>query len=240
LIVLPPSSPRWTENYDLGWIGFVHHRSLLADGITWLTRYWRAPRAPSVSHVFIVSGPSMCIEANGDGVDEDSLDQYFRDPKYTVYLRKPRSWTLDLGGLIVTAARKYKGLPYDFKLLTADALSYSLIGHLVNELRHNEMDAYLTKLADNPRQMICDKLAAVAMRKQPELARLGTMRLPARENNPQRLFCDDALFYYNVTTIVGSAPKSVVRSQWSWSVVSGPWSVVSGPSFPLSAFSFPL
>lgn len=199
--LLPTTTARYGANYDLGWIGFVHHHTFISDGIDWFTRWYRKVHDPAVSHVFVVSGDNQCLEANANGVDHDSLDQYFLDPRYTVYLRKPFQWTPDLGLRIVKAASCFVGFPYDFDLIAADAISNSIIGHIANQLSHDELDKWLTKAADSPKEMICDKVAALAMSEQPELAGLGTLAMPAARNNPQMLFEDERIFFNNVTVI---------------------------------------
>ncbi len=196
----PPEHPQFGVNYDVGWIGFVSHDSFVARGIRWFTRHWRR-QTPGVSHVFVVIGENQCIEANGDGVEIESLDEYFLASDYTTYLRQPIGWTPALGARIAAEALKYKGLPYDYDLILADAVSYSLLGRLVNGLTRDSLDAVLTSLTDSEGAMICDKLAAVAIQAQPELR--PRLTLPARQNNPQRLFGDDQLFAPDVTVIQG-------------------------------------
>ncbi len=201
--LLPPTTPQFGLNYATGWIGFLQHTTFVSRGIEWFTRYWRAKSAPAVSHVFVVTGDTQCVEANADGVDVESLDEYFGNPACTVFLRRPRGWTPELGDRIAQAALKYKGIPYDYELIAADALSYSLVGHLVNGVTGDALDNVLTDLADSDHEMICDKLAILALQAQSELHPLGTLTLPARENNPQRLFTDDTLFEPEVTQIKG-------------------------------------
>ena len=151
--------------------------------------------------MFVVIGDGQCLEANADGVDVEPLREYFQTRGCTAYLRRPKLWTADLGNRIAQEALKYKGLPYDYDLIVADAMSYSLVGRLVNEITRDALDGVLTGLADSDGRMICDKLAVVAMQAQSELHPLGTLKLPARENNPQRLFADDEVFEAEVTMI---------------------------------------
>lgn len=204
MTIIPVDLIIYGQHYAPGWIGFVHHHSLIATAIMWFTKWWRRHGNPSVSHVFVVSGSNSCVEANADGVDETELSAYFTDPKYTVYFRKPIGWSADLGDRIVSEARKYLGAPYDFKLIAADAFSYSLVGRIVNGLTGGELDEHLTKMAASPKKMICDKLAVLAMQAQPELRDVGTIRQPARENNPQKLFEDERLFADRTYAVVGA------------------------------------
>ena len=204
MILIPAKAPKWTQNYHFGWIGFVHHHSRLAEAIAWMTRWWRGPKQPFVSHVFIVSSQNTCLEAINAGVKETNLAQYFNHPRCTVYLRQPRGWTFQQGAAIVKEAAKYRDYDYDFALLGADAISYSIIGKILNDLCGDALDNLLTRIADDPRKMICDKLAVLAMQSRPELRSIGTLALPARENNPQRLFADDAIFEPHVTELKGS------------------------------------
>lgn len=201
--LLPPSRPLYRVNYDIGWIGFVHHRSFVADSIGWFTRRWRK-QAPSVSHVFVVIGENQIIEANGSGVEIQSLREYALYSSFTTYLRRPVLWTPEIGAGIAAEARKYEGFKYDYDLIVADAASYSLAGRIFNDLTGDALDNVLTSLADSRDAMICDKLAVVAMQSQSALRPRGTLKLPARQNNPQRLFGDEELFSPEVTTIQGS------------------------------------
>lgn len=203
--LLPPSKPQFGINYDVGWIGFLSHSSFIARGIGWFTRWWRGANIPSVSHVFVIIAPGQLIEANGSGVEVESLDEYTRKPGCTVYLRKPLGWTPALGQRIASEAMKYKGLKYDYDLIAANAVSYSLFGRLMNGLTRDALDRVITELADSDNAMICDKLAVVAMQPQPELRPLGTLKEPACTNNPQKLFGDDVLFLPDVTVIKGAA-----------------------------------
>lgn len=207
MTIITADTPIWGKAYDVGHIGFVQHRdSFISRAIAWFTRWWRKDNTPWVSHVLVVTGYDACIEANADGVDPGNLSSYFTDPSYTVYFRRPIHWTRQLGERIVTEAVKYGGVPYDFKLIVADALAYSIVGHIVDGLTGGELNEHLTKLASSPKRMICDKLAVLALQVQPELKDLGTLKEPARENNPQKLFEDEQLFTDRTYCVVGAEP----------------------------------
>ena len=119
-------------------------------------------------------------------------------------MRRPKGWTPELGKRIACEAFKYAGDSYDYKLIVADAASYSIAGRLLNKITKDALDSVLTDIADSRGAVICDELAALAMQAQPELHQLGTLKDPARENNPQRLFGDDDLFDADVTMIPGT------------------------------------
>lgn len=206
MTIITVDPPIWGQHYGPGWIGFVQHRdSFISRAIAWFTRWWRKDETPWVSHVLVVTGHDACIEANSDGVDPGPLSTYFTDSSYTIYFRKPIGWTPELGERIVTEAAKYGGVPYDFKLIVADALAYTIVGHIVDGLTGGELNEHITKLASSPKRMICDKLAVLAMQAQPELKELGTLKQPARENNPQKLFEDEQVFADRTYCVVGAS-----------------------------------
>lgn len=204
MIVSTPSKPEFGVNYDIGWAGFVWHDSFIADGIAWFTRRHRKGN-PKVDHVFVVTGNNTLVEANSDGVDPESMDEYFKQPGYSVYLRKPKFWTPDLGSRIAAKANTYIGYPYDFGLIAGDAISNSIIGQITNDLTDDLFDDWITRATDSSRAMICDKLYVLAAKDQPELKGLGTLGVPPSENNPQMLFGDDAIFEEVATTVISDS-----------------------------------
>jgi hypothetical protein len=201
------SSLVYGADYRIGDIGFVSRDSFLSRGIRWFTRHWRF-KNPAVSHVFVVTGEGRLIEANADGVELEPLSEYLGDPACTVYFRSVAAWTPELGARIAAGAMQYAGLKYDYDLILADAVSYSLLGRLVNGLTRDSLDAVLTDLATSKGAMICDQVAVTALQAVPSLRALGTLRMPAARNNPQRLFGDDELFRPEVAMIRGrTAPN---------------------------------
>lgn len=193
-------------NYDVGWIGFVHHNdSFISGGIEWFTRWYRYGN-PSVTHVFGVSGENTCIEANADGVDEDVLDQYFNDPQYTVYFRKPAGLTPEIAASLIAKARTYVGCKYDDALIAAEALNNTLLGHIINGLTHDEVAEWMARFLGDPEKEICDEVWHLALAAQPEYAGRGTLAQPAAMNNPQELFGDEMVFAQRVTVIPGVKP----------------------------------
>jgi hypothetical protein len=213
VILLPPATPRFGVNYGLGSIGFVHKKLELSDGvgaivsggIEWFTRFWRQGN-PAVTHVLGVTGDRMCIEANADGVDEDSLDPYFNDPIYTVYFRKPLNLTPAIADAIVDKALTYVGCKYDDVLIVADALNNTLLGHILNGLTHDQVAEWLDRFLADPKKEICDEVWHLALAAQPQYAGLGVLREPAAMDNPQQLFGDELIFANEVTVIPGCAP----------------------------------
>lgn len=194
MTILDATPPTYGLHYGAGWIGFCHHHTFVSNAIMWLTRWWRKPSTPAVSHVFVVTDPCRCIEANMDGVEQNDLSEYFNNPDYTVYLRKPFGWTPEMGQAIVESSAHFLGQEYCFELIVADALSYTIVGRIVNGLTGGELNRLLTKLADDPREQICDKVAILALQAQAGLRDRGSLIRPARESNPQKLFEDEQIF----------------------------------------------
>jgi len=179
-----------------GMMGSVNHYAFISGGIEYFTRWWRGTSSPPVSHSLTASSSSCCVEANADGVDEDNLSVY-NDAAYALYWRTPWFWTPEIGDELAAEARRFIGFKYDFGLIAADALNYDVIGHLINGLTGDALDRFLTRLADSPRLMICDKLCVVVMQnvcRKLGIPLKGSLLLPARECNPQMLFCDDELY----------------------------------------------
>jgi len=187
-----------------GMIGSVNHHAFISEGIEYLTRWWREHDAPPVSHSLVASNAVGCVEANADGVDSDPLSIY-NDPAYALYWRIPWFWTPEIGLDIAAAAAKYIGYKYNFGMIAADALSYDLVGHLVNGLTGDALNDFLTKLADSPRLLMCTMVAVKAMQDVCAIRTIplrGSLLLPARENNPERLFCDNELFIPGATMTI--------------------------------------
>lgn len=192
--------------YDVGWGGFVAHGGIIATGIEWFTRWWRTARTPAVDHVIGVTREGWLVEANADGVDDERLSEYFEAPAFTVYFRKPRGWTPDLGARIARTMSGFIGESYDFPLIGVDALENSFLGRALNGLTHDEMDEWLTAAAANPREKICNMVLVCAYQAQPEMAGRGCLGLPAARTNPQMVFEDEAIWEPEVYVVKGSAP----------------------------------
>jgi hypothetical protein len=95
---------------------------------------------------------------------------------------------------ITAEARKFKNEGYDYGLLFADAVGYSIIGRMLDGLTRDQFDAWLTRIAEDPRRQICSSLAAAVLQDQPGLANTGALAQPAREISPQGLFRDETVF----------------------------------------------
>jgi hypothetical protein len=212
--LLSPQRPEYGVNYGPGSVGFVHKRLEFADGlgavvtagIEYCTRWYRKPDYPVVTHVLGASGENLCIEANADGVDEDSLSPYFNDPKYTVYFRKPFGLTDSIAAAIVAKARTYVGCKYDDPLILADLLNNTLLGHAINGMTHDQVAEWLVKVMANPRKEICDEVWVLALAAQTQYAGLGTLAVPPALNDPQMLFGDERIWANDVVVIPGVKP----------------------------------
>jgi hypothetical protein len=203
MIIREVKTLSFDADYDIGSIGFLDHPGFIQRGIEWFTRHWRDKTTPAVDHVYVVIGDGRIVEANGDGVDVEPLNEYLLDPACRLYFRRVRGWTPDLGGRIAAEALKYEGLRYDYGLIVADAIGYSIAGRLIDRITDGAVYATLANLAAGKRRMICDELACVAMQAQPDLHPLGTLKFPAAQNNPQRLFGDEELFEPEVVMVRG-------------------------------------
>ncbi len=83
-------TPKFVENYDVGYIGFTYTAgSLISEGVAWFER-WARMSDIKVSHVFVVTGDDQLVEAHIEhGVVAASIGKYFDDPKTQVFFRQP-------------------------------------------------------------------------------------------------------------------------------------------------------
>jgi hypothetical protein len=188
--------PVFHKTHDIGYIGFTYFKeSFVSQGIAYFTR-WSKLSDITVSHALIVTGDNQCIEALGekDCVTISPLTKYFDNQKCSIFFRKPRGWTEDIGRRVAETALTQKDCKYDYNLIAADFVRGSFIGHLIDECFNGKPEDILTKLLNNDKRWICSELAAYALDEQPEYHDKGILNKEADTITPQELFEDGTIF----------------------------------------------
>lgn len=187
--------PCYGDNYKAGYIGFsFNDASVVSNGIAYLTRWTRMSEV-KVSHALVVAGDGVCIEAQmKTGVAEQPLANYFDDPHYHLFFRKPRGYTPDIGGRIAAAAKGQVGAGYDKWLIVAQAMQGCFLGRWVRAVFGDKPDERVSRFLNRPDKWICSELAAYALDAQPEYRDKGVLKKPDFTIDPQELFEDAELF----------------------------------------------
>ena len=189
-------TPEFHKTHDVGYIGFTYfNESFVSKGIAYFTR-WSKLSEITVSHALVVTGENECIEARADDnlVTKSALTRYFDEPKCSIFFRKPRSWTEDIGRRIAQTALAQEGAGYDYGLIVSDLVKGSFLGHLIAGCFKGQKEDVLTKLLNNDRRWICSELAAYALDEQPEYHDKGILNKEADTITPQELFEDGTVF----------------------------------------------
>jgi hypothetical protein len=179
--------------YNVGYIGFTHVPSLLADGICYFER-WAQLSDIKVSHALIVTGPDECVEAHWPRVNRAPLSKYLNDPNTVTVFRKPRGWTEEMGKRIAATAASQIGDKYNVGLIAAQLMANTFIGHYLNKWFDGRPDAWMSARLDRKNQFICSELASWALNEQPELTGKGILAEGADRISPQELFEDKVVF----------------------------------------------
>lgn len=177
--------PEFGTNYDVGYVGFTYNsQSIISNGIAYF-EHWSAMKDIKVSHVLVVAGEDLTIEALPEGVVYGSLKHYFDDPHTQIFFRKPVGWNREIGRELVQECAKYIGEKYGYSLIVAHALSNSLVGHFINKLFKGAPDRWVSRLLDARRQKICSELLVTAMKSFPMWAQ--HLPHPANVYDPKEL-----------------------------------------------------
>lgn len=191
-------TPEYGLNYNAGYIGFTFNdASFISEGIAYFTRWDRMIDIP-VSHALIVTSKNTCVEAiMGQGVIQSRLDKYFDDPNTHIFFRKPKWINEMIANEIVYTAQGEIGAQYCNGLITNDALRGTFLGHLLDDLTHNQIFDGLAMMLEKNGSFICSELAAYCLKSayswQP-YNHEGVLARPASAITPQELFCDDSIF----------------------------------------------
>lgn len=184
--------PVYGQSYGLGWIGFVRSYGYVSDAIEYGERWVRKKTFSSVTHALVVIGDNACVEAHVEvGVRLANLNDYLTDPKCKIYFREPLNLTPAVAACIAIAAKSQVGSSYDDLLIAEQAISDSVVGHLVNFVFGNWPHRFTAAILQRPREFICSYLAAYALASQPQYAGRGILAGPRSAIDPQTLFESD-------------------------------------------------
>lgn len=190
--------PEYGQNYHSGYIGFTFQdSSIISEGIAYFTRWNRMIDIP-VSHVLIVTSENTCVEALAqEGVVQSRLDKYFNDKNTHIFFRKPKWMNEMVSNEIIQTAQKEIGAQYCNGLIAIDAIRGTFLGHLLDNMTHNQLfDGMATTLEKNG-SFICSELAAHCLKSANSWEPYnheGVLARPAGAITPQALFCDDTIF----------------------------------------------
>lgn len=189
--------PIYGVNYDKGYIGFTfNNASFVSEGISYFTRWDRLSNIP-VSHVLVVVDENTCMEAvMGKGIIKSNLDKYFWEKHIHIFFRKPKGINENVSEEIVHAAEKEIGATYANNLIANDMIRGTFLGHLLDELSHDEIFDGLAMLLDRDGSFICSELAAYSLKSAKSWAynHAGILSRPAAAITPQSLFSDEVIF----------------------------------------------
>lgn len=150
--------PSFMRNYEPGLVGFSYHDdNLISEGITIFTSDERQGDV-KVSHAFLVEDEDYCVEAVGEGVVRNRLQEYFGDPHCQVHFRRPIDLRAKPVGLVLDAARAKLG----------DAYSVAgIVGMLMDKLSRWVFDFALPNSWRNPLNShstwFCSELVSFAL-----------------------------------------------------------------------------
>ena len=126
----------------------------ISDGISKVSSFEYATKEFKPSHVLIVLGWNTGFESHLlTGVKKCSLHKYIDNPKCRVVPRQIKDWSEDKADGFLRTIYKYRGSPYDLKLIFGLFLT-NTIGILLNEKVN---DAILRKF-DAKGKYICTEL----------------------------------------------------------------------------------
>lgn len=188
-------TPDWLENYDRGYIGFIHHLKpgFVSQGIA----YFQGPPAYGdivVTHSLVVTNENECVEAQASGVKRADLAQYFNDPTVAIVMRKPRQYDYNMGVIISSESSLHVGDKYAYTLIAAQALAHSWLGKKLNKWFDNKPDAWVSRLLDFGKVEFCSELCAKCLQAVPSLRSQGVLNQDARLIDVQELFGSVAVF----------------------------------------------
>lgn len=189
-MILREVQPKWMKNYKPGYMGFQYSSSeILSKGIAYFERWDRISEI-KVSHVFVVIGENMLIEAHMKrGVQYAELTPRFDNPNTQIFFKKPTGWNPDIGHRIVAVAESHVGEKYDTSLIAAHAIAGTFLGRLV------KVPPELYELFNSIDEWICSELCAHTMNLQPEYQDVGVLATEECAINPQMLFEDKYIFH---------------------------------------------
>jgi len=172
-------NPLYGDNYKIGYIGFTFHdKSIISQGIAYFTRWARMSQI-KVSHALIVTGKNKCVEAvKKTGVTEQPLDKYFDETNTTIFFRKPRRYSEDIGRRIADTALTKIGCEYDKSLIIAQIMQGCFLGRWVRSVFGDKPDEFLSCLLNSDDKWICSELAAYVLDSQPEYRNKGILDKP--------------------------------------------------------------
>lgn len=189
--------PQYGVNYDKGYIGFVYNdKSWISEGIVYFTKWDDLYNIP-VNHALIVEDQDNCIEAMMlEGVKRTPLKQYFNDPHTHIFFRKPNKLNSDIAKKITGAAAAELGADYANGLIINDAVRGTLLGHIIDDLTHDALFDFLSKMMCKKGAFICSQLAAYSLKsaKDWKYHNIGVLKRPTTAITPQELFCDGIIF----------------------------------------------
>ncbi|MDD5482908.1 MAG: hypothetical protein PHP98_04575 [Kiritimatiellae bacterium] len=188
-------TPLYGVNYKIGYIGFTFDdSSIVSHGIAYFTR-WTRMSDIKVSHVLVVAGKNICIEAQmGQGVVKQPLIKYFNSRTTQIFFRKPRRYTQKIGRRIVRAAARQVGAQYDKLLIAAQAMQGCFLGRWSKAVFGDKPHKFIGRLLNEEDKWICSELAAYALDSQAEYRDKGVLKKPDFTIAPQELFEDDVIF----------------------------------------------
>jgi hypothetical protein len=183
------------QDFDLGWVGFVHSGSRLSKAIAYLTRREKESGV-TITHALVVTGPAECVEANlpAGVVTSDLTKEYLGRDDRTVVFRKPRGLTQAAARRIVARAKAQVGAKFDYGGFAAEGITDTFVGHLFDSLLGGAPKEALAELLHQKGRYFCNDLIAYCLRTEPRYKDVEILARPPGTVTPQALFEADELF----------------------------------------------
>ncbi|MCB2228818.1 MAG: hypothetical protein KQH53_19245 [Desulfarculaceae bacterium] len=187
--------PVYGVTYEPGLVGFSRVAGdFVSDGISIFTGD-EAISGVAVTHAFLVENEDYCIEATGEGVVRNYLEEYF-DGKHLVYFRRPKGLTPDKASLLLDAARAKLGQGYSYAGIFGMLMDkVCKVGDFIPGLNH------CRNPFNSRSSWFCSELVSFALHCMPEYRGSELLKTyhPSRVS-PQRLFESDLLEPWSLRT----------------------------------------
>jgi hypothetical protein len=186
---------RYGTHYREGYLGFTQAAPSAPPSCIAFFKGWSRLSEIHVGHVFVVAGPTECVEVlPSKGVVLTPLARHLDDPRTAVCFRKPRKLSTDTGARIAALARAQAGIRVERLLKAAGTLDESFLHRWLGTAFRREDGGFLGRLTARDPGWMAAEFAAYCLDAQPEYVNCGILGKTDVRLSPQALFEDEELF----------------------------------------------